>query len=94
MTNRTFTDRDGGTWVRVSKRRARSAYEAGGDVIITPANIEPFNPWRTHARISRRKQWGVDVTFDSIVNEYECYNCNSNEVGRYPAYYVRTEVLE
>ena len=94
MTNRMFTDRDGGTWVRVNKRHARSAYEAGSDVIITPANIKPFNPWRTHARISKRRQWGCNVTFDSIINEYEYYNCNSNEVGRYPAYYVRSEVIE
>lgn len=94
MTNRIFTDRDGAMWQRVSKRHARSAYEAGSDVIITPVNIAPFNPWRTHARISKRKQWGCNATFDSIVNDYEYYNCNSNELGRYPAYYVRTEVIE
>lgn len=94
MTNRIFTDRDGACWVRVNKRHARSAYEAGGDVIIAPVNIRPFNPWRTHARISNKRQWGCNVTFDLIINEYEYYNCNSNEVGRYPAYYVKSEVLE
>lgn len=94
MTNRIFTDRDGACWTRVSKRRAISAYEAGNDVIITPVYVDPFNMWRPHARVSNKRRWGVDVTFDSIVNEYEYYNCNSNEVGRYPAYYVRTEVLE
>lgn len=93
MTNRIFTDRDGACWTRVSKRRAKSAYNAGHDVIITPANIEPFNPWRTHARISSKRQWGCNATFDAFVNDYEYYNCNSNEVGRYPAYYVRTEAL-
>lgn len=94
MTNRIFTDRDGACWARVSKRRARSAYEAGNDVIITPVYVDPFNMWRPHARISSKRQWGVDVTFDSIVNEYEYYNCNSSELGRYPAYYIRSEVLE
>ena len=94
MTNRIFTDRDGACWARVSKRRARSAYEAGNDVIITPVYVDPFNMWHTHTRINNKRRWGVDVTFDSIVNEYEYYNCNSNEVGRYPAYYVRSEVLE
>ena len=87
MTNRIFTDRDGAMWQRVSKRRAKSAYNAGHDVIITPANIEPFNPWRTHARISNKRQWGC-------INEYEYYNCNSAELGRYPAYYIRSEVTE
>lgn len=94
MTNRTLTDNKGISWTRVNKRRAKSVYEAGGDVIITPVYVDPFNIWRPHARISSKRQWGVDVTFDSIVNEYEYYNCNSSELGRYPAYYVRTEVLE
>ena len=94
MTNRTFTDRDGACWVRVNKRRARSTYEAGSDVIITPVYVDPFNMWRPHAQISNKRQWGCDVTFDSIINEYEYYNCNSNSVGRYPAYYVRSEVFE
>lgn len=92
MTNRTFTDRDGAMWRRVSKRRARSAYNTGHDVIITPVCVDPFNIWRPHARVSNKRQWGCDVTFDSIINEYKYYNCNSNELGRYPAYYVRTEV--
>lgn len=94
MTNRTLTDNKGISWTRVSKRHARSAYNAGHDVIIAPVNIAPFNPWRPHARISNKRQWGCDVTFDSIINEYEYYNCNSNEVGRYPAYYVRSEVTK
>lgn len=94
MTNRIFTDHDGACWVRVSKRRARSAYEAGNDVIISPVYVDPFNMWRPHARISSKRQWGVDVTFDSIINEYEHYNCNSSELGRYPAYYVRTEAYK
>lgn len=94
MTDRIFSDRDGGTWVRVNKRRARSAYNAGHDVIITPVYVDPFNIWRPHAQISNKRQWGWDVTFDSIIGEYEYYNCNSNFVGRYPAYYVRTEVIE
>lgn len=94
MTNRTFADRDGAMWQRVSKRRAKSAYNAGHDVIITPVYADPFNMWRPHARISNKRRWGVDVTFDSIVNEYEYYNCNSAELGRYPAYYIKSEVLE
>ena len=94
MTNRTLTDNKGTSWTRVSKRRAKSAYNAGYDVIIAPVNMAPFDQWRTHAQVSSKCRWGVDVTFDSIVNEYEYYNCNSNEVGRYPAYYVRSEVLE
>lgn len=92
MTNRTIADRDGAMWQRVNKRHARYEYDAGRDVIITPVHVDPFNIWRPHARISGKRQWGRDVTFDSIINEYKYYNCNSNELGRYPAYYIRTEV--
>lgn len=59
MTNRIFTDRDGACWARVSKRRARSAYEAGNDVIITPVYVDPFNMWRPHARINKKKAVGL-----------------------------------
>lgn len=93
MTDRTLTDRNGVSWVRVSKRRARSAYNEGHTITVAPANMDPFNPWYTCLKISNKRQWGCDVTFDSIINEYEYYNCNSAELGRYPAYYVRTEVL-
>lgn len=94
MTDITLTDNKGISWTRVSKRRARALYDAGHEVIITPVYVDPFNMWRPHARISNKRQWGCDVTFDSITNEYEYYNCNSNELGRYPAYYVRTEVIK
>lgn len=94
MTNITLTDSKGISWMRVNKRHARSAYDAGRDVIITPVYVNPFNMWRTHARISKRKQWGCNATFDSIVNDYEYYNCNSAELGCYPAYYIRLEVIE
>ena len=94
MTDRILSDSNGATWQRVSKRRARYEYDAGRDVIITPVYVNPFNMWRPHARISNKRRWGCDVTFDSIINEYEYYNCNSNELGRYPAYYVKQEMIK
>lgn len=59
MTDRTLTDNKGISWARVSKRRARSAYNAGHDVIITPVYADPFNMWRPHTRISNKRQWGL-----------------------------------
>lgn len=94
MINRIFTDRDGASWQRVSKRRASALYNAGHTITIAPANMDPFSPWRTHMQVSNKRQWGCNVTFDSIINEYEYYNCNSNELGRYPAYYIKIEVIK
>lgn len=94
MTNRIFSDRDGGTWVRVNKRRARSTYEAGSDVIIAPVNIRLFGPWCVEALLTKRRPRLSGDTFDTLVNEYEYYNCIDYCSGSYAAFYVRTEVLE
>lgn len=91
MKNLTVTDRDGVSWSRVNKRRARSAYNAGRDVIISPVYADPFGPWCLSVKLNRGEQWYSD-NFDSLVFDYEYYNCNS-ECGKYAAYYVRTEVL-
>lgn len=94
MTNRIFTDRDGACWARVNKRRARSAYEAGGDVIIAPVNIRLFGPWGVEALLTKRRPRLSGDTFDTLVNEYEYYNCIDYCSGPYAAFYVRSEVLE
>lgn len=94
MTNRIFTDRDGACWTRVSKRRARSAYEAGGDVIIAPVNIRLFGPWGVEALLTKRRPRLSGDTFDTLVNEYEYYNCIDYCSGPYAAFYVRSEALE
>lgn len=94
MTSRIFSDRDGACWARVNKRRARSAYEAGHTITVAPVNMRLNNVWCTYIRIGRKLKFSLSDSFDSLINDYEHYNCNSNEVGRYPAYYVRSEVLE
>lgn len=94
MTNKTFVDRDGGTWVRVNKRRARALYDAGSDVIITPVNIRLFGVWGVEALLTKRRPYLSGNTFDTLVNEYEYYNCVDYCSGPYAAFYVRSEVLE
>lgn len=94
MTDRTLTDRNGVSWVRVSKRRARSTYEAGSDVIIAPVNIRLFGPWGVEALLTKRRPRLSGDTFDTLVNEYEYYNCTDYCSGPYAAFYVRSEALE
>lgn len=94
MTNRIYTDNKGISWTRVNKRRARALYDAGHTITVAPVNMRLNHVWCTYIRIGRKLKFSLDDSFDSLVNDYEYYNCNSNEVGRYPAYYVRSEVLE
>nr|DAI40815.1 MAG TPA: hypothetical protein [Caudoviricetes sp.]DAJ55846.1 MAG TPA: hypothetical protein [Caudoviricetes sp.] len=85
MTNRTFTDRNGASWVRVSKRRARSAYNEGYTIRLAPVNMHPFGPWPIYAEINTK----FGVPFENRINAFEYYNC-SNKNGKYSAYYIRT----
>ncbi len=94
MINRTFTDRDGASWQRVSKRRARSEYDAGRDVIIAPVNIRLFGPWGIELLLTKRHPRLADETFDTLSNEYEYYNCGGYCQGAYAAYYIKTEVIK
>lgn len=94
MTNRTLTDNKDISWTRISKRRARALYDAGHTITVAPVNMRLNNVWCTYIRIGRKLKFSLGDSFDSLVNDYEYYNCNSNEVGRYPAYYVESGVIK
>ena len=89
MTNITLTDSKGISWMRVNKRHARSAYNAGRTIRLAPSNIHPFGPWPIYAEINIK----FGASFDERINAFEYYNC-SNKNGKYAAYYVRSEVCE
>lgn len=93
MTNKTFVDHDGACWARVNKRRAETLYNAGHTITITPVNMTLNHVWCTYIRIGHKLRFNSGEPFDLLVNAFAYYNCN-NEAGRYPAYYVRSEVLE
>lgn len=93
MTNRTLTDNKGISWTRVNKRRAETLYNAGHTITITPVNMTLNHVWCTYIRIGHKLRFNSGEPFDLLVNAFAYYNCN-NEAGRYPAYYVRSEVLE
>lgn len=94
MTDRTLTDNKGISWTRVSKRRARALYDAGHTITVSPVNMSLNHVWCTYIRIGRKLKFSLGDSFDSLVNDYEYYNCNGNDVGRYPAFYARTEVIK
>lgn len=92
MTNRTLTDNKGAMWRRVSKRHARFAYENGNEIILAPVNVDPFGPWALGVHVHKDFWSCADSEFDAIVDRFIIFNCNSAELGHYPAYYIRMEV--
>ena len=75
---------DGKEWVRVTKKIARAAYNAGLTITICPEKIRPFTPWHLEAYVDKSS----GRSFNETVNGFEYYNCNS-ETGRYTAFYVQ-----
>lgn len=68
---------------RVNKIAARNLYNAGKPLTIAPCKMRP-------------EHFGVHIsaacgrTFESLVNEFEYYNC-SYPTGDYAAYYIEEE---
>ena len=70
-------------YCRISKREAKKQYYNRKKILLYPVNINPDNIWGIGFLL--KKGWTVneEVSFDSIVNEYIYYNCNTNFVSNY-----------
>lgn len=71
-------------FIRISKQAACKRYEDQQLVVIVPCKCVPGNKYG----IENRMYNVGGRTFDQYINEWSFYNCN-NELGRYPAFYVR-----
>ena len=71
---------------RVDKRVARRLFDEGTTLYLTPCRCAVTSMFTVKVG---KDWWGVeeDRTFDSLVNEFEYYNCNA-ELGRYTMYFV------
>ena len=67
--------------VKLQKRTARNLYNLGVDITLHPCKLRSGVADYTVNNSSGRD-------FDALINEYEFYNCNLNETGKYAAYYV------
>lgn len=94
MTHLTFTN-NGKTYRQITKRTAKKLFCEGKTVIASPANIRPFNSYGfTHFEFNKailddydRENYGIEKSFDNIVNTCVYYNCD-NETGRYLRFYA------
>lgn len=76
--------KDGKAYKKVDKRVARKLFDAGGVVYLAPCKANPCSPW--FGLIDIRKE---SAAFDTVINEFEYYNCNT-EMGKRAAYYVES----
>ena len=73
-------------YTRIDKRQARKIYNEATSIVILPHRANPYSIWFNDAALSKADLDNKD--FDSLVNEYTYYNCNTIVLGRYPAFYI------
>lgn len=80
--------RDGQKWIRVSKRTARRLFDAERkEIFFIPCNASPVSPWGLG--LIYPPKTNNFTCFDQICNEFEYYNCNTNELGRRASFYAK-----
>lgn len=78
---------DGDTkYLRVTKAKARKAFDACEVVILCPVKLYPFGGFRPSCMFQNTQS---DLTFDDVVTQFVYYNCQLNETGYYPSYWVQ-----
>lgn len=75
------------TLVRIGKKQARKLYNTGKTVYLAACNANLKSRWIHPFMINSTNVDCDGQSFDSVVNAFEYYNCNS-ELGKYAAYYV------
>lgn len=81
-----LTDQHGVTWLRVSKLRARRAFELDNTVLMCPSKLEPFDNLESVSRASRIND--KTKPFNQLAMNATWYNC-SKESGLYLSYYIK-----
>jgi hypothetical protein len=86
-----YTEMDGDVkYVRVSKVAAQRAYDAGQPVVLCPVKLRPFGGFRPSCMVSNQPSDGGYVrAFKDVVQDFVWYNCQLNETGYYPSYWVQ-----
>lgn len=73
---------------RVTKKKAKKLWEEGKEIYLCPVKMRPSNDaWSGVFRYAKEEEEGRG--FDNVVKYFTVYNCNLNETGYYPAFYVK-----
>ena len=73
---------------RINKTQAKNLYKNNKEVYLLPSNVRIGSKWIKPTKIKYNDN--VGDAFDSICNEYQFYNCNS-EVGKNIWFYMRED---
>lgn len=86
--------KNGFIFERIDKAKARRAYNNGLTVLFCPCNLCPGSFWGLDMEMNKAKADCASITFDGLVNMYECYNCMNTETGKYTAFYIPVEYVD
>lgn len=90
---REYTYTDGGkTYTRISKAKARAAYNAGLAVVLCPVKLRPGTPWHPETHVSKERSEGE--SFDNVLNAFGFYNIRNTETGQYTAFYIPVRYVD
>lgn len=73
---------------RVNKTLARKAYEAGQPVVLCPVKLAPFGGFRPSCMVDKAGMQERD--FNTVALDFIWYNCQLNETGYYPSYWIQS----
>ena len=73
---------------QIQKRTARRLFYAGATIYLQSSNLLFDNVWQYPMDIARNGYSYSGMSFDSIVDGFEIYNCD-NERGKYAHFYVK-----
>lgn len=73
---------------RINKKTARRLFYEGKKIYLLPCNVRLNNMWIEPQAIQKIDFEESETLFDYIVNCYELYTCNYQELGRYASYYI------
>ena len=89
MKQYTYSDA-GFTFERVTRTKAKAAYNNGLRVVLCPCNLRPCYPFHPESSISGK----AAADFETQENAFIYYNCTSKETGRRPAYYIPVRLVD
>lgn len=74
---------------QVQKRTAKKLFESGETIYLQSSNFQPFGVWSRCMDTNKDNINCVGHTFETIVSEFEYYNCSDSETGKYASFYAK-----
>ena len=72
-------------FLKIRKTMARKLFNEGKSIYLLPCKMRVNNMWQSPYEMVKNEEY---PDFDKMVNNYEYYNCQYNETGKYTAFYI------